>query len=269
MIAVVVVTHRRVHLLRQCVENALARTSDLVSEVVIWDNASADGTREYLQSLDDPRVKVVLHEENIGQSAYRPAFAMTSAPYLIELDDDIIDAPPDWDRALLEAYRRLPTVGFLAANLVDNPHDTLSHTMYHERPHEYREETVNGVSLVRGPVGGACALTSRKLLERVGGFRTSDSAFFLEDEAYINDIAAHGYEAAYLRDVKVTHAGGAYYSEQSAAKHEYWRSYWKREIRKNRIKKALLAIPGVRSLNARRGWFRLADVPDFEPGDLR
>jgi hypothetical protein len=39
------------------------------------------------------------------------------------LDDDVIDAPDAWDRELLIPYKALPDVGFLAANLVNDPHD--------------------------------------------------------------------------------------------------------------------------------------------------
>jgi GT2 family glycosyltransferase len=264
VIAVVVLTHERAHLLRQCVDNVLARTSELTTEIVIWDNASTDDTRAYLDSLDDPRLRVVLHPENIGQNAYAEATRLTSAPYIVELDDDMIDAPPEWDRALLEAFQKLPKIGFLAANLVNNPHDTAARVMYEERPHEYRTEVIDGVKLKRGPVGGGCALTSRELLDRVGGFRQkSGQVFWLEDEAYIRDIEKLGFEAAYLDDIQLKHAGGSYYARETAAKHEYWRAYWMREIRKNRVKRALLAIPGVGRLNERHGWFRLSEIPDF------
>ena len=104
-VAIVVLTYDRAHLLRQCVENLLARTSERVTEIVVWNNASTDGTREYLDSLGDPRFRVVHHERNIGQNAYDEAFALTSAPYLIELDDDMIDAPAEWACA---APGRLP-----------------------------------------------------------------------------------------------------------------------------------------------------------------
>ena len=73
-IAVVVLTHNRVHLLRKNVENVLLRTSPATREIVIWNNASTDGTAEYLESLDDPRIRVVRSEKNIGQNAYaRPS----------------------------------------------------------------------------------------------------------------------------------------------------------------------------------------------------
>jgi GT2 family glycosyltransferase len=264
MIAVVVLTHERAHLLRQCVEKVLARTSPLTTEILIWNNGSTDETRAYLDGLDDRRIKVVHHPENIGQNAYPDAVALTKAPYIVELDDDMIDAPAEWDRHLLDAYRKLPRIGFLAANLANNPHDTAARVMYDERPHEYHTEVIEGIKLKRGPVGGGCALTSRELMDRVGGFRKRrNQVFFLEDAAYIQDIEKLGYEAAYLQDVELMHAGGSYYAREPAAKHAYWRAYWIREKRKNAVKRALLAVPPVRRLNERYRWFRLADTPDF------
>ena len=177
----------------------------------------------------------------------------------------MIDAPPGWDRSLLAAFDRLPQIGFLAANLVDNPHDQAARVMYRERPHEYTTVEVEGVRLVRGPVGGGCAITSRELLDRVGGFRQKrGQIFWLEDEAFIRDIEKLGFEAAYLADVKVLHAGGGHYAPDSEAKHAYWRAYWTREARKNRVKRLLLRLPPVRRLNERHEWFRVTEnVPDL------
>src|SRR5215216_1482866 len=86
-IAIAVLTCNRVHLLRQCVENVLARTSAATREIVIWDNGSTDGTREYLEAISDPRIDVVLSETNVGFNGYPRAFARTSAPLMIQLDD--------------------------------------------------------------------------------------------------------------------------------------------------------------------------------------
>jgi GT2 family glycosyltransferase len=255
-IAIVVLTHNRVHLLQKCVENVLLRASDSTREIVIWNNASTDGTAEYLDSLDDPRIRVVHSELNIGQNAYAPAFGQTSAPYLVELDDDVVAAPPDWDLKLRDAYARLPDVGFLAADLEDDRHDPASRMRHHVRPHLYTLIEQNGVRLLEGPAGGGCAITSRELNQRVGGFRQDKKqVFWLEDQAYITDISRLGFRAAVLADLKVHHTGGPFYSTSSKEKDAYWAEYWKRRARRLAIKKIVFRLPFFRRLNARFAWF--------------
>jgi GT2 family glycosyltransferase len=255
-IAIAVLTHNRVHLLRQCVENVLLRTSPATTEIVIWDNASEDATAAYLDSLDDPRIRVVHSEKNVGQNGYARSFRMTSAPYLIELDDDVVNAPENWDATMLDAFKRLPRIGFLAADLEDDPHDLASHYRHHVRPHEYTLDVENGVRLLRGPAGGGCAMTSRELSERVGGFRErKNEVFWLEDEAYIGDIGKLGFGSAVLADLRVHHTGGPHYTVTSKEKAAYWRRYKRRRARRQMVKRVLYRLPFVPRLNARYGWF--------------
>ena len=253
-IAVVVLTHNRAHLLRQCVENVLLRTSPATREIVIWDNASSDETAAYLGSLDDPRIRVIRNDENVGQNGYARAFRETTASYLVELDDDVVDAPAGWDAILLDAFLRLPKIGFLAADLVDDPHDEASHVRHHVRPHEYTLVEENGVRLLRGPTGGGCAMTSRELNQRVGGFREQKAVFWLEDQTYIGDIAELGFEAAVLADLKVHHTGGPYYAGTTPEKEAFWAAYWRMRARRTAVKRVLFALPLFGRLNARFGW---------------
>jgi len=255
-IALVVLTHNRVELLRKCVESVLGRTSSHTREIVIWDNASPDATAEYLRSLDDPRIRIVISDKNIGQNAYAQAFALTTAPYLVELDDDVVEAPQDWDATLLGAFKRLPQIGFLAADLEDDPHDLASRYRHHIRPHEYTLVEENGIRLLRGPTGGGCAITSRELNERVGGFRQNKKeVFWLEDAAYIADLERIGFGAAVLADLRVHHTGGPHYTKSSKEKVAYWQRWKAKQERKAAVKSVLLRIPFVRPLNARFGWF--------------
>jgi len=255
-IAIVVLTHNRVHLLQKCVENVLLRTSEATREIVIWDNASPDATAEYLHSLDDPRIRFIISEKNIGQNAYASAFGLTTAPYLIELDDDVVEAPANWDATLLDAFLRLPKVGFLAADLEDDPNDEASRVRHHERPHEYKLIEENGVRLLTGPAGGGCAITSRELNQRVGGFRQDKKqVFWLEDHAYIQDIERLGYLPAVLADLRVHHTGGPYYTVSTKEKEAYWAAYRKRRRRRLAIKKLVFRVPFFPRLNGRFGWF--------------
>jgi GT2 family glycosyltransferase len=255
-IAIVVLTHNRAHLIAKCVDNVLQRTSDSTQEIVIWDNASTDGTAEYLQTLDDPRIRVIRSDKNIGQSAYARAFRETSAPYLIEIDDDVVSAPAEWDRTMRDAFVRLPEIGFLAADLEDDPHDQASHVRHHVRPHLYTLVEENGIRLLRGPAGGGCAITSRELNQRAGGFReNTKEVFWLEDAAYIGDIARLGYGSAVLADLKVHHTGGPYYTTAPKEKEDYWRRYRARKARRTAAKRVLVRVPLVRRMNAHYGWF--------------
>jgi GT2 family glycosyltransferase len=264
VISIVVLTHNRAHLLRRCVEDVLARTSSATKEIVIWNNGSSDETEEYLESLSDPRITVVQHPRNIGQNAYALAFAQTSGDYLVELDDDIIGAPEAWDLTLLEALRRLPNVGFLAADLEDNEHDETANVRYRVRPHLYNEFEVNGVRLLTGPAGGGCAMTPRTVYDKVGGFRQHKTlAFWSEEAAYIEDISKLGYEKAVLADLKVLHAGGPYYSKPSPEKELFWARYRRAVRRKNTVKRFLLGIPFVRPLNERHEWFQPPERPQL------
>jgi GT2 family glycosyltransferase len=255
-IAVVVLTHNRVHLLSKCVENVLLRTSSATREIVIWDNASTDGTAAFLGSLLDPRIRVIRSESNVGQNGYARAFRETAAPYLVELDDDVVDAPPGWDATLRDAIQKLPTVGFLAADLEDDPYDVAAHHRYRVRPEAYTEVELNGVRILEGPTGGGCAITPRSVYDRVGGFRESKKhVFWLEDETYIKSIEKLGFTSAVLATLKVHHTGGPYYSEITAEKKAYWQQRRQARERRLAVKRVLFRLPLFRRMNARFGWF--------------
>jgi GT2 family glycosyltransferase len=260
VIAMVVLTYNRLHLLRKCVENVLLRTSDDTTTIIIWNNASTDGTTEYLDALDHAKIRVVNHDENIGQSGYARAFRETAEPFMLELDDDMIDAPQDWDRAMLEAYQALPNVGFLQARLADDGFSPGSDLFYRENRHLYELKDVPGTSFriwQGGPVGGGCTITDRKLHDEVGGFiENKKLTFFYEDQEYVHAIRRLGRETAVLDDIEVFHAGGPHYAELVPEKLEFWAHRDRAKARKDTVKRILLAIPFVRPLNAKRGWFQ-------------
>ncbi|MDX1614977.1 MAG: glycosyltransferase family 2 protein [Candidatus Promineifilaceae bacterium] len=58
-------------------------------EIIVVDNKSTDGTREYLKTLDDPEIQVILHETNRGKGAsIRTAIEHMKGDYFIIQDAD-------------------------------------------------------------------------------------------------------------------------------------------------------------------------------------
>jgi GT2 family glycosyltransferase len=258
VISIVVITHNRLHLLRRCVEDVLRRTSEQTQEIIVWDNASGDGTREYLEALDEPRLRAVHHPENIGMNAYAQAFALTSQDHLVELDDDVIEAPSRWDETLLDAFLRIPKMGYLAANLVDDPNDSASQYIKYlrEQRSAYTRREIEGIAILEGPTGGSCTMTTRELYQRVGGFgHDPKSVYWREDARYVRDIQRLGYRSAVLEGLSVWHAGSPYYSKTSPSKNAFHNRQARLNARKDFIKRLLLRAPFAAELNARHGWF--------------
>jgi len=267
MIAIVLITHNRAHLLRRCVEDVLARTSSLTRDIVIWDNGSTDGTRAYLASVADSRIRAVHHPENIGMNGYARAVRLTTQPYLVELDDDVVKAPLHWDETLLDAFRRLPRMGYLSAALAYDPNDAASRWIRYLREvrNAYVEREEEGLRLLEGPTGGACTITSREIYDRVGGFRERPgSVFYREDADYVRRLRRAGFRTAVLATLEISHAGGDIYSEQSPEKLRHQQREWAWIARKDRVKRILLRMPGFATVNAR---LRLFDPP-YEPSEL-
>lgn len=87
-ISVVLPTHNRVALLPRAIASVLAQT-DTAFELIVVDDASADGTAPYLATLSDPRVRVITAQTNLGPSGARNrGLEAARAPVVAFLDSD-------------------------------------------------------------------------------------------------------------------------------------------------------------------------------------
>lgn len=71
------------------------------AEVIVVDDASTDGTREYLKRLEHPRVRCLYHAENRGKgAALRLGFAAAQNPFVVVQDADLEYSPADYHTVL-------------------------------------------------------------------------------------------------------------------------------------------------------------------------
>ena len=109
------VTYNRLHYTKLALSSVLADPQEEFS-LTIWDNASSDGTVEYLKNeVNDPRIKdIVLSRQNVGQTAaLNTIWNQSNADLLGKLDNDCI-VSPGWTRTLARAHQDIDQLGVVA-----------------------------------------------------------------------------------------------------------------------------------------------------------
>ena len=194
---------------------------------------------------------------------------MTQAPYLIEVDDDIVSAPEGWDAILLDAFRAFPCMGYLAANLANDPHDTAVRYIRYlrEERNAYVRVVENGIAVLEGPTGGGCTMTSREVYDRVGGFHEHPTlVYWREDADYAARVQKAGFRCAILEGLEVVHHGGPFYSPPSPAKIRLHELEHRRRARRDRGQAA--SCCACRSSPAERPARLVRASPRLRPGRM-
>lgn len=116
-ILAIVVTHNRLELLRGCID-ALFKQTVTNFDILVVNNASTDGTREYLNAQNSPRFKYVNRTVNDGGAGgyhFGFSYALNNCyDYAWVMDDDTL---PSFNalEELLKASSILGDYGFLAS----------------------------------------------------------------------------------------------------------------------------------------------------------
>ena len=175
------------------------------TEMIVVDNGSRDGSRDYLAERW-PAVKVVVIPDNIGvAAALNRGVAAGSGEYVALLNNDI-ELAPTWLAELVRAFERHPEAGSMACKLrnyyrreeLDGAGDVLSrggagtkrgHGECDSGQYDQEEE-------VLAPTGGA-GLYRACVLAEVGPFDESFYAYFEDVDWGLRALSA-GYRSWYV-----------------------------------------------------------------------
>lgn len=97
--SVIIPVRNRISTVLDAVKSALSQTPDFNFNVIVVDNGSTDGTRELLETIDDPRLVLIKAEDNemlgIGGCWNKAILSESCGRFAIQLDSD--DMYPDSD----------------------------------------------------------------------------------------------------------------------------------------------------------------------------
>lgn len=122
-VSIVIITYNNLGVTKLCLDSVLRNTDYPHIEVIVVDNASADGTPEWLRELEaqHPEVRIILNDENHGfPRANNQGLAVATGSHLVLLNNDTV-VPPGWLTRLV-AHLGDPDVGLVGpvTNFVGN-----------------------------------------------------------------------------------------------------------------------------------------------------
>jgi GT2 family glycosyltransferase len=272
-------------LLRQCLESVAsgrplsANHPLLVTEIIVVDNASSDGSVEMVRA-EFAAVRLIANQTNRGYTggnndgiaAATGRYVMILNPDTRVLDDALAamvayaDAHLDVgvvgpqllnpDGSVQSSRRRFPTLmtGLFESTWLQPlaPRDVLRRYYVLDRP----DDTIQEVDWLFG----ACFLVRRKVIQQVG---TLDEDFFMysEEMDWCYRMRQAGWKVVYLPEAQVIHYGGKSSDQVAAQRHIYFQTSKVRYFRKHHgaltagvLRVAVLAMyAGQLALEAAKG----------------
>lgn len=250
-LSVAIVSYNAREELEACLSSVVAETEDGTPEIIVADNASADGSVAMVQDRF-PGVDVLESNENLGFArASNLCWRRAHRPLVLFLNSDTV-VPQGALARMVAIMNDRGDVGALGPRLKNADGSIqMSFGNMLSFSAELRQKLLNaGYRNGRGPlrgyveklharertvdwVSGACLLTRRELLERVGGF---DEEFFLysEDVDLCARLRAQGARILFTPAIEIIHHRGrsvetdrdkAYVESQRSRLHFYAKHY--------------------------------------------
>jgi glycosyltransferase involved in cell wall biosynthesis/2-polyprenyl-3-methyl-5-hydroxy-6-metoxy-1,4-benzoquinol methylase len=210
--SVIIVTYNNLAFNRQCLASVLGDTDYPAIEVIVVDNASADGTPAFLQELAarQARVRIVLNAENRGFSAANnQGAALARGRYLCFLNNDTV-VHGAWLSTLIGHLRRHPTLGLVGpvTNAIGNSAKIpVAYTTLTDMPawaDQHCAAHRGGLSEIT-MLAFFCVVVPRHVWDRVGALDERFGTGMFEDDDYNRRVRAAGFEVRLALDSFVHH----------------------------------------------------------------
>lgn len=211
-VSILMLTYNQLTFTRSCLASLERFTNYPDWELVIVDNASADGTPAFLRdyAASRPHVRLILNETNRGFAAgNNQAAKAATGEYFVFLNNDTY-VTNGWLTDLLAHYRREPGLGLLnpvTNNIGNEAKIELSYDDMIEMADTARQytEAHRGRRLEMARTAFFCVMIPRCVWEQIGEMDEGYGIGFFEDDDYSERARRKGYKMACAEDVFVHH----------------------------------------------------------------
>ena len=199
---------------RPCLESILKNTPAGEYELIIVDNASNDGTAEYLNEFASrhENVRIQLNDVNKGYAGgNNDGISLATGRFIILLNNDTL-VPIGWLDKLLYLFEEHPKIGLIGpvTNSAGNEQrielDKLNEKNYEAISEQYIKRQ-SGVWFEADKLGFFCVAIRRSVIERIGLLDEKFGIGMFEDDDYCIRAKSAGFTLAIAEDCYVFHKG--------------------------------------------------------------
>jgi len=220
---VVVLTWNQLDIIREFVKSFLSNTT-LPSRLIIVDNGSTDGTKEYLLSLNDTsncKFKIVLNEENKGfVGGMNQGIEISSAPYVCLANNDLLFTK-GWLKEVISIFQKYPNVGVLNPNSSSLGRTPLGKTSLEDFAAQLKDKQ-KGLFVETPFCIGFCMIIKREVINKVGALSEEFYPIFFEDSDYSMKALKAGYLIGVARGSYVWHKEHASFKQMNRNKEKFF-----------------------------------------------
>jgi len=220
---VIVLTWNQLDVIKAFVESYLANTV-LLSRLIIIDNASSDGTKDYLLSLGDTascKFEVILNKENRGfVGGMNQGIEISKAPYVCLANNDLIFTK-GWLEEIIDIFEKHGNVGLLNPNSNNlGLHSAANVTI--DDCARMLKNNYSGVFVEMPFCIGFCMFIRRELINKVGGLSVEFYPIFFEDSDYSMKAAKANYLIGMAKASYVWHKEHASFKQMGENKEKFF-----------------------------------------------
>ena len=227
LVSVVVLTYNNLELTRACLESLEHCTPAGHFETIVVDNASQDGTPDFLRhwAADRSDRVLILNDTNRGFAAgNNQGMAAARGDYLVLLNNDT-EVTPGWMHTLVNHLRRDPGLGLVGPvtdNIGNEAKIALRYKNAAEMQQEARAYTLAhmGELLPMRTLAFFCVMMTREVYATVGPLDEAYGLGFFEDDDYCRRVEQAGLKLGCAEDVFVHHHLSASFGKHGKARGE-------------------------------------------------
>ena len=212
-VSIVVLTFNNLEMNKICIKSILEKTAYPDYELIVVDNCSSDGTREYLLQLSEKEsnIKVILNEQNLGFAAGNNiGMRAAEGEYIVLLNNDTV-ITRGWLTAMAKHLENDTTLGMCGPVTNSIGNEAKIKVNYHNMSeleifsYNYTAKHLNEEYKDINVLALFCTMIRRQVIEDCGYLDENYGIGMFEDDDYAEAVKAKGYSLVIAEDAFVHH----------------------------------------------------------------